>query len=496
MRKLKLLSLLLLPVLVSCETNISTSHSANSNSSENISSSNNNSSSNNGNSDESSNSPIEDEYVEQTFGYQFEGGDFTTDPSTFSANGLTFSTTSATYVSGTRFDADNNEGMQIGSSKKPQTSPWILSTSFQDEIIITSYKIKLDTGSNGAATYKLSLDNHTKSGDFNQNPSVYGEENLDESTTSLSLELTAESKAMYIDYLYFTALVPTDSDLQLIDTINGTGPIDPEPDPDPNPDPDPEPEPDPDPDEPPVNPDGGIRPGEGDVPDTEYSPITSEEYYKNIDFSLSGTELENELYALVSDYTRYSYGDARYILLYTDQDIENPDYLYGLYDGDLIEEKWSSNSLLWNREHVWPCSRMEINGVSDISNGSVNHMTDLHNLRVSNYDINSYRSNKYFSTSNSDKTFYPNQSSDPNDDFTGDVARILFYMELVNPGLNLVNNPSDNGHEMGDLSLLLKWAKEDPVDEFERQRNSRIYEYQGNRNPFIDHPEIIDKLYA
>ena len=73
MRKLKLLSLLLLPVLVSCETNISTSHSANSNSSENISSSNNNSS-NNGNSDESSNSPIEDEYVEQTFGYQFEGG--------------------------------------------------------------------------------------------------------------------------------------------------------------------------------------------------------------------------------------------------------------------------------------------------------------------------------------------------------------------------------------------------------------------------------------
>ena len=89
-----------------------------------------NNSSNNGNSDESSNSPIEDEYVEQTFGYHFEGGDFTTDPSTFSANGLTFSTTSATYVSGTRFDADNNEGMQIGSSKKPQTSPWILSTSF------------------------------------------------------------------------------------------------------------------------------------------------------------------------------------------------------------------------------------------------------------------------------------------------------------------------------------------------------------------------------
>lgn len=490
MKKLNLLALFLLSVLVSCETNISTSRSAQSNSSTTHVDSNSSNTSSSTISNDSSNDS--DKYIEQTFGYQFKGNDFTTEPSTFSANGLTFNTTSANYVSSSRFDADNNEGMQIGSSKKPQTSPWILSTSFEDEIIITSFKIKLDTGANGAATYTFSLDDYTKSGEFEPNPNVYGEDNIEEKTNTLAIELTSQkNKALYIDYLYFSALVPSDSTLKLVDTLDGTGPIEPDPDPDPDP------EPDPDPDNPPVNPTGGLKPGEGQVPMTKYSPISSDEYYKNIDFSLSGTDLENELYELVSNYTKYSYGDARYTLLYTDQDIENPEYLYGLYDGDLIEEKWSSSPLYWNREHVWPCSRMVINGASSRpENNTTNHMSDLHNLRVSNESLNSSRSNKYFSTSSLGDTFYPNHSSDPDEDFTGDVARILFYMELVNPGLSLVNSPTDGKPEMGDLSLLLKWAKEDPVDDFERQRNSRIYEYQGNRNPFIDHPEIIDKIYA
>ena len=46
------------------------------------------------------------------------------------------------------------------------------------------------------------------------------------------------------------------------------------------------------------------------------------------------------------------------------------------------------------------------------------------------------------------------------------------------------------------LSLLITWANEDQPDQFEIQRNNRIYEYQGNRNPFIDHPELVDQLFA
>lgn len=49
---------------------------------------------------------------------------------------------------------------------------------------------------------------------------------------------------------------------------------------------------------------------------------------------------------------------------------------------------------------------------------------------------------------------------------------------------------------MGKLFVLLKWNEEDPVDKFEIQRNNRIYEYQDNRNPYIDHPEKASKIFG
>ncbi|HEY9143624.1 MAG TPA: endonuclease, partial [Arenimonas sp.] len=42
---------------------------------------------------------------------------------------------------------------------------------------------------------------------------------------------------------------------------------------------------------------------------------------------------------------------------------------------------------------------------------------------------------------------------------------------------------------MGRLADLLQWHAEDPVDAKEQLRNEAVYSYQGNRNPFIDHPE-------
>ena len=71
----------------------------------------------------------------------------------------------------------------------------------------------------------------------------------------------------------------------------------------------------------------------------------------------------------------------------------------------------------------------------------------------------------------------------------------LKYADL---GLKVVENPRyDRGNifEMGKLSTLLKWSKEDPVSKWEMQRNERIYEYQGNRNPFVDYPDLADYLY-
>ena len=62
--------------------------------------------------------------------------------------------------------------------------------------------------------------------------------------------------------------------------------------------------------------------------------------------------------------------------------------------------------------------------------------------------------------------------------------------------LMLNDNPDANASvSMGLLTELLAWHEEDKVDAFEVQRNNRIYEYQGNRNPFIDYPELANQLF-
>ncbi|MFW5895070.1 MAG: endonuclease, partial [Bacillota bacterium] len=72
-------------------------------------------------------------------------------------------------------------------------------------------------------------------------------------------------------------------------------------------------------------------------------------------------------------------------------------------------------------------------------------------------------------------------------------ARMLFYMDARYDNLSLSDNPG--GTEMGYLSELLQWHYEDPVDDFERNRNEVIHSHQGNRNPFIDHPHLAWLMY-
>jgi len=47
----------------------------------------------------------------------------------------------------------------------------------------------------------------------------------------------------------------------------------------------------------------------------------------------------------------------------------------------------------------------------------------------------------------------------------------------------------------GRVSVLLQWHTQDPVDNYERYRNSVIFGLQNNRNPFIDHPEFVGRIW-
>jgi endonuclease I len=122
--------------------------------------------------------------------------------------------------------------------------------------------------------------------------------------------------------------------------------------------------------------------------------------------------------------------------------------------------------------------------------------------------VNSSRSNLDFDNggtehSEVDGNDYDSDSWEPRDSVKGDVARTLFYMAVLYEGdsgeldlesNNQVNNGSAPYH--GKLSVLLQWHKEDPVDDFERERNEVIYtDYQQNRNPFSDHPEWVSAIW-
>ncbi len=241
-------------------------------------------------------------------------------------------------------------------------------------------------------------------------------------------------------------------------------------------------------------------PGQNGVPSTKYAPISKEEYYQDVDLTLTGDALKNELNSKISVMTKYSYGDDTDIMLYTDANPNKPGFLYGIYDGDDIIAK---NTGIWNKEHVWACSQMGLGGDKRPSSDTKNKSSDLHNLRVSCQNSNGTHGNKFYDNSNTDLTMYPNISGTPNTshnysgDHRGDVARIQFYMATMYLELHLTDNLNvSDDMSMGKLSVLLEWNELDPVDEFEIQRNNRIYEYQGNRNPFIDYPELANKIYA
>ena len=96
---------------------------------------------------------------------------------------------------------------------------------------------------------------------------------------------------------------------------------------------------------------------------------------------------------------------------------------------------------------------------------------------------------------------------EPINTYKGDVARIYLYMvtryqENISSWANLSSNgaptlsantfPSVN---INYLKLMLKWHNQDPVSQKEIDRNNGAYSFQGNRNPFVDRPELVDAVW-
>jgi endonuclease I len=207
-------------------------------------------------------------------------------------------------------------------------------------------------------------------------------------------------------------------------------------------------------------------------------------YYESAT-GLTGTTLKNQLRIIINTgFVGVDYGAARYMLDDTDRDPNNPNNVLLMYAGTSVSGVWD-NGITWNREHVWPQSLLGV----PADNGTVNAASDLQNLKPENPSINSSRGNKYFADATTTLSYAPRN------EVRGDIARILFYMTIMYSNLTLVEqNPAT--YQMAVLSILLTWHDLDPVDAFERNRNEKIYEYQKNRNPFIDYPDFVDMIWS
>lgn len=87
--------------------------------------------------------------------------------------------------------------------------------------------------------------------------------------------------------------------------------------------------------------------------------------------------------------------------------------------------------------------------------------------------------------------------------YEGDFARVIMYMATIYPaerwsgqGVNFFTDsqyPTLNGYSK---NLLLQWHELDPVSDVERLRNNEISSVQGNRNPFVDYPQLVDYIWG
>lgn len=221
--------------------------------------------------------------------------------------------------------------------------------------------------------------------------------------------------------------------------------------------------------------------------------------------------LINTLSALIDDHSHVSYDNLWERFDKTDMredgtlwDIysDNPDgetaYIYEVGPDKCGE--YSAEGYCYNREHLWPSSWF---------GGGSPMKSDLHHVYPTDGYVNSRRSSHPFgeveratwtSTNGSklgrgEQCDAPLQLFEPHDAYKGDIARAMLYMatryRFEDEGWDSSNATEQASIDPWEEELLRYWHQLDPVSEKELARNDAIFAIQGNRNPFVDHPEWV-----
>ena len=195
---------------------------------------------------------------------------------------------------------------------------------------------------------------------------------------------------------------------------------------------------------------------------------------------------------------------------------ENPSGVdsYNYNHNDRTCGNYNSENDCYNREHIFP---------QGFFNEQLPMRTDIHHIVPTDGYVNNRRANYPFGEVTNDTWMSNNGSKvgqntfgsysgvvfEPIDEFKGDIARMLLYFavryedEVTDSSWddhtttnNPLNGTNDQVYEIWYLQLLYKWHLEDPVSEREIKRNNEAYNFQGNRNPFIDYPEYVDTIWS
>lgn len=237
----------------------------------------------------------------------------------------------------------------------------------------------------------------------------------------------------------------------------------------------------------------------------------------------TGASLKTQLYNIIKGHT-----DQGYNGLYSTYTTSDIDHFYE-NDGtimDMYSERptaadpynfssgstqrcgnYSAEGDCYNREHIIPQSVFSSNApmVSDAhfitpTDGKVNGMRS--NYPHGNVATASWTSLNGGKLGSSAISGYTGTVFEPINEFKGDIARMYFY--FVTRYENTVAGYSyaafsGNSYPAIDsafLSMLITWHNNDPVSAFEIARNNAICARQGNRNPYIDHPEWVASVWG
>ena len=245
------------------------------------------------------------------------------------------------------------------------------------------------------------------------------------------------------------------------------------------------------------------------------SGCSNSDYYASISNDLRGDELKEALSELIYHEKAINYANVSSYYTKTDS-AGIPNKIKLFYNGQVVSTKMTDPDYMpytsddddpngINREHVWCQSRFRIYGsMTDPAHyGKAENpgpATDLYNVRPCLGSINQARSNYIYSESHTSQTFDPAVIEGGEEASRGEIARILFYCATRYLKLELVEDDSvpysGRSNKMGNLDYLLKWNLAYAPSDLEKQRNDVIQEAQGNRNPFVDHPEYACRIYG